>query len=119
MERTHKTWGDRWNIWRNDTAEVSVLDLKANRRCSWHRHQAKYNLFFVLEGMLFIKTEDGEDGLAKVKPGQVFTTRPGEYHEFQTHQLPAKIIEVMYVKYEPGDIEREKLGGPLNETAEK
>jgi len=116
MERTHKTWGDKWNIWCNDTAEVSVLDLNAKRRCSWHCHQAKYNLFFVLEGMLFIKTDDG---IAKVKQGQVFTTKPGEWHEFQTHELPAKIIEVMYVQYEPGDIEREKLGGPLHETPEK
>ena len=95
----------------NDTAEVSVLELQPNRRCSWHRHQAKFNLFFVLSGTLYIKTPEG---LAEVKEKQIFTTRPGEWHEFQTHDEPATIIEVMYVKYDSEDIERETIGGPLN-----
>jgi mannose-6-phosphate isomerase-like protein (cupin superfamily) len=112
MERSHKTWGTRWNAFGNSTCEVSILDLNPNQRCSFHRHQQKYNLFFVIRGELFIKTTWG---IEKIDQGQVFTTRPGEWHEFQTHTLPALVMEVMYVQYDPEDIQRDKLGGPLDE----
>lgn len=111
MERTHKSWGEKWNVFLNDTCEVSILYLNPNQRCSFHKHQSKFNQFFVIEGTLFIQTKEG---LAEVKTNQVFTTRPGEMHEFQTHTEKAVIQEIMYVKYEPEDIQRETIGGPLN-----
>jgi len=111
MERTVKTWGEKWNLFQNDLCEVSYLCLHPKQRCSWHKHQTKYNLFFVISGQLTIKMEDD---VAVVDKYQFFTTRPGEYHEFQTHDKPTKIIEVMFVQYDAEDIQREKLGGPLN-----
>ncbi len=112
MERTIKSWGEKWNIFQNDLNEISILYLVPNQRCSWHSHQTKFNQFFVIEGELFIKTDWD---IAKIEKGQIFTTRPGEKHEFQTHDKPATIIEVMYVQYDANDINREELGGPLNE----
>ena len=114
MERTHKTWGDRVRVHRNDLAEVSYLDLMPNQRCSWHTHKTKFNQFFVVEGEIFIKTDWG---LSSVTKGQVFTTRPGEWHEFQTGNFPAKVIEVMYVQYDEADIIRKDLGGPLTDVS--
>ncbi len=111
MERTHKTWGEKTNIFQNDLCEVSVLELQPGQRCSWHRHQSKYNQFYVLEGEIFILTEWGP---AVVEKGQTFTTKPGEWHEFQTTDKCAIVIETMYVKYEESDIERETLGGPID-----
>lgn len=108
MERTHGSWGDKLNMFRNDLCEVSILDLLPQQRCSWHKHASKYNLFYVLEGELFIKTDKG---ISQLNKGEFFTTRPHEMHEFQTAKLPAKIIEIMYVKYDSEDIERETLGG--------
>lgn len=111
MERTHKTWGDKWNIFCDSTCEVSFLDLRPMQRCSWHRHRTKFNLFFVIQGTIYILTECGE---AQINAGQTFTTRPGEWHEFRTKDLPSRIIEVMYVAaYDAEDIERKSLGGPL------
>jgi mannose-6-phosphate isomerase-like protein (cupin superfamily) len=65
----------------------------------------------VIEGVLFVKTEAGK---AEVGKNQIFTTRPGEMHEFQTGSVPAVIQEIMYVKYDPEDIQRETIGGPLH-----
>jgi mannose-6-phosphate isomerase-like protein (cupin superfamily) len=113
MERSHKSWGEKWNVFQNDLCEVSILYLQPWQRCSWHRHQAKFNQFFVIEGLLFVKTDTG---IATVKKHEIFTTRPGEYHEFQTHATGAVIQEIMYVKYDSNDIERETIGGPLNEA---
>lgn len=112
MERTYKTWGEKWNIFSNDLCEVSILYLKPRQRCSWHRHQTKFNLFFVIKGLIAVKTEDGA---SEVLPGQIFTTRPGEMHEFQTRQLDSILIEIMYVRYDPEDIEREQVGGGLED----
>jgi mannose-6-phosphate isomerase-like protein (cupin superfamily) len=64
----------------------------------------------VIEGLLYIKTEAG---IAEVGKNQIFTTRPGEMHEFRTGVVPAVIQEIMYVKYDPEDIERETIGGRL------
>jgi len=111
MERTLKTWGEKLLLFKNDLCEVSLLYLVPQRRCSWHDHNTKYNLFFVIDGMINIKTEDG---IAKVEKGQIFTTRPGEKHEFQTEDKNATVIEVMYVQYDPEDINREEVGGPLH-----
>ncbi|MHC4397763.1 MAG: hypothetical protein ACYS1A_19130, partial [Planctomycetota bacterium] len=63
MERTRKTWGEKWNIFENDLCEVSVLYLEPQQRCSWHRHVSKFNTFFVVEGELYIKLQDGESKL--------------------------------------------------------
>ena len=110
MERTRKTWGEKVNIFKNDTCETSVLYLKPNQRCSWHTHQTKFNLFYVLKGELVMKLEDG---LSQVLPGQIFTTRPGEFHEFQTRDLDTICIEVMYVQYDSEDIQRKIIGGAM------
>jgi quercetin dioxygenase-like cupin family protein len=112
MERTVKTWGEKWNIFQNDLCEVSYLCLNKNQRCSWHTHKTKFNLFFVVSGELCVKLEND---IAVVEKYQFFTTRPGEWHEFQTHENLTKIIEIMFVKYDAEDIERLKLGGPLDE----
>ena len=112
MERTHKTWGQKWNVFQNDLCEVSILYLQPNRRCSWHKHREKYNQFFVIEGQINIKHEYG---IAHVGKGQIFTTRPGEMHEFQTLDTPAVVQEIMFVQYCPEDIQREELGGEINE----
>ena len=112
MERTYKTWGEKWNLFQNDLCEVSILYLKPLQRCSWHRHKAKSNQFFVISGCVFIKTEWG---IAEIREGQIFTIKPGEYHEFQTGDAPAILQEIMFVKYDEADIERLILGGPVNQ----
>lgn len=117
MEITRKTWGIKYNIFKNDLNEISFLELEPNRRCSWHSHSTKYNLFFVVEGEVGVKVEydvDGgkrESGVTILKRHEFFTVRPEEWHEFQTYSQPAKLIEVMYVQYEDGDIIRKNIGG--------
>ncbi len=122
MEITRKTWGLKFNIFKNDLSEVSYLQLEPNRRCSWHAHRSKYNLFFVIEGEVGIKVEydvDGggkESGVTTIRAREFFTVSPGEWHEFQTYDEYAKLIEVMYVQYEDGDIIRKNIGGLLREV---
>lgn len=110
MERIQKTWGQRIKLFENDLCEVCLLQLVPNQRCSWHFHKQKVNYFYVIEGELGIKTQWGEELLG---PNEFFTIFPPDKHEFQTHEKSCKVIEVAYVKLNPEDIERQKLGGPL------
>lgn len=113
MERTLKVWGSRWAIRKDSTHETSVLFLKKGTRCSFHHHQAKYNLFVVLAGKIGIRTQYGEVILTR---GQEFTTYPGDEwkHEFRVYEK-AVVLEEMYVQYEASDIIRDDVGGLLKE----
>jgi len=112
MEQQHGTWGDRLRTFQNSSCLVTLLFLKPNKRCSWHSHKTAFNQFTVIKGVLGVKTENG---LTKVYPKQCFTVPPGVMHEFQTYKLPVIVEEIAYVEYNENDIDREKLGGPLNE----
>jgi len=113
FSQTHGTWGNRTRIFNWNGGLVTYLELEPNQRCSYHHHKTAYNLFYVIEGCLGVKTEMGYT--TKLNKGNVFTVDPGIRHEFQTYELPTKIIEIAYVEYDVGDIYRQTLGGSLNE----
>lgn len=109
MERTKKVWGERWLLREDSTHATSYLPLKGKTCCSFHNHRAKFNLFFLIEGHVSIKTEFGETHLY---PGQIFTVEPGTKHQFIVHE-DSKMIEEMFVSYDENDIERFQLGSKL------
>lgn len=109
MKITSKTWGSRWLIHQDSTHTTNVLMLKAGRRCSWHSHQTKWNLFVVLSGLVGIVTFKGE---VLLHAGEEMRVPPGEMHEFRVYKDGA-MVEIMYVEYDDDDIERESLGSLL------
>jgi mannose-6-phosphate isomerase-like protein (cupin superfamily) len=110
----NKVWGQRWVLRRDSTHENSYLQLLGRTRCSWHVHQTKWNLFFLICGAVNI-LKDGET-IHLREPGDTALVAPGEFHEFQVLE-DSKIIEEMFVEYNPDDIARVKVGGPLEITA--
>jgi hypothetical protein len=68
-------------------------------------------LFYVLEGIVGIKTSGGTVTLHGGQPE--YRVAPGEMHEFQVYE-DGIMVEVMYVEYDDDDIERETLGGELD-----
>lgn len=107
MKREIKVWGERWRIRADSTHETSYLKVKANHRCSWHKHQEKYNLFVVVRGHIAIVTGEGEILLG---PGESAQVRPGVNHEFRAIE-DSEMIEEMFVAYDEQDIERFRPGG--------
>lgn len=106
--QTHGTWGEREVVYGDSSSLTTVLFLKKNKRCSWHKHKTAFNRFYVISGKLGVKTDNG---LTIIGPKQSFEVAPGIMHEFQTFELDTVIVEVAYVSYDPSDIHREKLGG--------
>jgi mannose-6-phosphate isomerase-like protein (cupin superfamily) len=94
-----------------DGGLVAILFLRPNQRCSWHSHKQVWNQFTCISGIVGIKTDKGYT--TKLYPKQTFTVEPGVQHEFQTYKQSAVIEEVAFVAYDEHDIDRETLGGPL------
>jgi len=101
-----KIWGRNNEIFSNDLCSVNVLDIRKGGTCSYHVHKAKNNLFYVIFGKLNLHTELGD---VIVESGQNFIIYAGTKHSFQALE-DTKAIEVMFVKYDPQDIERESIG---------
>jgi len=122
MRIEEKVWGERWLIREDSVHTTNILKLKAGYRCSWHRHQEKYNLFAVITGKVGIAhREPGETPSGQfivteriLEPGDMLIIAPGYWHEFRVYE-DGIMVEEMYVEYDDGDIEREKLGGPIDE----
>jgi len=109
MVHTLKIWGERYLLRKDSTHAISYLKLKKKTRCSWHKHEQKFNLFFVIKGKVGIKTEYGEIVLTD---GQELTVEPGLFHEFRVYE-DSLMLEEMFVKYDESDIQRKNLGSKL------
>lgn len=108
-DNIHKIWGERRRILLNDLVEIDHLIIKKDHCCSVHSHDHKSNRFYVISGKLKIKTEYGEVILTQNK---VFDVHPPITHQFIALE-DTVMVECAYLKIDPSDINREKLGGKM------
>ena len=116
MMQTHGTWGRRVVTRQDPYTITTILYLQPNKRCSWHYHNHAYNQFYVISGILEIKTDIGPDAqrnFTTIGPGESFTVPPKVTHEFRTKHLETIVEEIAYVEYDKSDIHREALGGDM------
>ena len=121
MDTQHGTWGERTRVWENPYELHTILSLIPGKRCSWHKHDHSYNMFYVISGELTIKTDIGpgtQRNYTTITQGQSFTVKPGVFHEFRTGDKNTTVYEIAYVKYSEHDIFREQLGGDMGKTIE-
>jgi len=111
MRQTHGTWGERQITFQWDGGIVTLLYLMPMERCSYHRHTATWNRFTCITGEVYILTDKGHE--TRLLPKQSFDVEPGIRHEFRTYGSTAIVEEIAFVSYDPADIHRESLGGPL------
>jgi quercetin dioxygenase-like cupin family protein len=101
-----KVWGTNTEIYQNDLSSINILRVKKGGNCSWHSHKFKYNIFFVVSGKLEIQTDIGNSVLVE---DQNFMISPGTKHLFRALE-DTVAMEIMFVKYDHQDINREKVG---------
>lgn len=89
-----KIWGKKERLVETASTVVDLLTLESDSFCSWHYHDFKYNMFFVLEGIVEIKMEDRSETLGVYDS---FVVEPKIKHQFIARS-DARILEIMFTK---------------------
>ena len=121
--RQGKNWGYTTEFFRNAMVSAHHLEIKEGGYCSEHKHKHKYNLFYVITGVLeltiwrdeervdknFNPVSDGKD-VTIIEAGQSTAISPGFYHKFKG-LTKCDCIEIYQVLLIEPDIERRTMGG--------
>ena len=109
-----KVWGETQLLLATPLIEVHALRIEPNKRCSMHKHEFKWNGFYVTRGTLLIEVEKSGYALTDTTvlgPGDLMTVRPGEFHRFRTMDEGCEAIEFYYPELLSEDICRKDVGG--------
>ena len=108
----NKIWGNTTLIFDNSTLSMYMLNIIKGGCCSRHWHKAKWNLFYVISGILGIDIFEGDSNIPRsivLESGKSYLIKPGVRHRFKGI-LETQIIEVNYTQLDPEDIIRENVG---------
>lgn len=114
-----KIWGETTDLIVTPFFSIHYLSVEAGGFCSEHRHEAKKNIFFVLDGCLRIRIwrENLIVDEIDLLPGQDTEIPPGVFHQFEAIK-PTLAIEICEVELQPDDILRRTQGGRQIESKE-
>jgi len=110
---TGKVWGDTSVLIQNSNVELHKINVKAGFRCSEHKHEHKWNGFYVISGLLEIHVRKNDYDLIDVttlRAGNFTAVRPGEFHWFQCIE-DCVALELYYPEALSEDIVRRSVGG--------
>ena len=113
MEIQGKVWGTTELIFKNPVLEFHRINVKAGYKCSLHKHEHKWNGFYVVSGTLEIHVQKNDYALTDVtvlKAGDFTTVKPGEYHEFIC-TADCHAFELYWPELLSTDIKRKDHGG--------
>ena len=123
-----KVWGKTEALLVTPMIEVHKITINAGGYCSMHKHEFKWNMFYVLYGELDIHVRKNDYDLVDVTnlvEGEYTSVAPNEYHMFKHHVPPgeedlvkewgrdaaAAALEIYYLESISKDIIRETVGG--------
>jgi quercetin dioxygenase-like cupin family protein len=85
-------------------AQVSWFSIEPNTKRGGHYHRRTTELFVVLEGTVEYVTGHGDHQLRwQLQQGDVVRSKLGEFHAFETKDLPAKVLVFSSHHFNPGD----------------
>jgi len=109
-----KVWGKTRLIFRNHNSEIHRIEAQKGGFCSKHKHDFKFNKFFVESGKFQIDVWQNDYDLVDstiIGPGESTTVKPGCYHKFIALE-DSVVYEIYWVaKLDAHDIIRENVGG--------
>lgn len=113
-----KVWGQTEELIRTPLIEMHHIRIVPNAQCSMHKHENKWNLFYVIKGKLAIDVQKNDYELVDttiVDAGEWTTVPPNEYHRFRSLNEPVEALEVYYLEPIGDDIIRKDVGGLLTD----
>ena len=107
-----KIWGQTELIHANGVLEFHRIDFKAGGVCSKHKHQFKWNGFYVVSGKMKIKIWQQDYDLVDetiLGPGDFTRVKPGLMHSFEGME-DGVAFELYWAEFNHNDIHRESVG---------
>ena len=107
-----KAWGVTEALFNRNNVEMHRIEVDAGGFCSKHKHEHKWNMFYVEIGELEILTwkDGGVIDCTVLKPGDNAAVPPGEFHQFRAI-TDVIAYEIYWVDLHADDIVRETVGG--------
>ena len=111
-QKTGKVCGVTELIHANGVLEFHRIQINAGGVCSKHKHNYKWNGFFVESGKLLIRAWKNDYDLVDetfLDAGDFTQIKPGEYHQFEALE-DTVAFELYWAEFNHSDIERETVG---------
>ena len=110
--KSGKIWGQTELIHANGVLEFHKIDYKAGGVCSKHKHQFKWNGFYVVSGKMKIRVWQKDYDLVDetvLGPGDFTRVKPGLMHSFEGLE-DGVAFELYWAEFNHDDIQRESVG---------
>ena len=107
-----KIWGQTELILANSSCEFHRIDYKKGGVCSKHKHEWKWNGFYVVSGQMKIRVWQNDYDLIDetiLGPGDFTAVKPGAYHTFEGME-DGVAFELYWANFSHNDIVRENTG---------
>tara|TARA_Y100001973_G_C5160822_1_gene313413 strand:- start:32 stop:385 length:354 start_codon:yes stop_codon:yes gene_type:complete len=108
-----KVWGETQSIFNKNNVEIHRIETNKGGFCSKHKHQYKYNAFFIEKGKMKITCWKNDYDLIDetiISDLQMTVVPPNEYHMFEALE-DTVAYEIYWVELNEKDIVRENCGG--------
>ena len=107
-----KVWGQTELVHANGVLEFHRREYKAKGTCSKHKHNFKWNGFFVESGEMIVRVWQNDYDLVDetiLKAGDFTQVKPGAYHQFEGVK-DGVAFELYWAEFNHDDISRETVG---------
>ena len=107
-----KIWGQTELIHANGVLEFHRIEYKKNVACSKHKHEFKWNGFFVESGKMKVLVWQNDYSLVDetiLNAGDFMRVKPGVFHQFIGLE-DGVAFELYWAEFDHNDIQRESVG---------
>ena len=108
-----KVGGQTELIHANGVLEFHRIDFRSGGVCSKHKHQFKWNGFYVMTGRMKVRVwqKDQQDLVDEtiLGPGDFTRVKPGYMHQFEGIE-DGVAFELYWAEFNHDDIQRETVG---------
>ena len=108
-----KIWGLTQQLFLKNNVEIHRIEVNKGGFCSKHKHDNKYNAFFIEKGSLKISIWKNDYDLKDetiIVSKQMSVVKPKEYHMFEALEETVA-YEIYWSELLSNDIIRENCGG--------
>ena len=112
MSKAGKIWGQTELIHANGVLEFHRIEYKKGFVCSEHKHEYKWNGFFVESGIMKVTVWQDDQGLVDetiLYPGDFTQVKPGKFHQFEGIESGIA-FELYWAEFSHSDIVRRTSG---------